>query len=97
MQERGGSYRAGYLVLTISMSVCTITQVTMYNVHKAGILIPGWYFLISLLKHPKVEEQRSIFRHIMKSLQVFLIGSLFGFVELIISKVGIQHCVSMAF
>lgn len=97
MQERRGNYRTHYLVPTISMSVCAITQVSIYNVHKVGILIPGWYFLILLLKHPKVEEQRSIFRHIMKSLQFFLIGSLFGFVELIISKVGIQHCVSMTF
>lgn len=55
-------------MLTISVSICTITQIIMCNGHMAGILIPGWYFLILLLKHPKVEEQKSIFRRIMKSL-----------------------------
>ena len=65
--------------------------------HNAGVLIPGWYFLISLVRHPKVEEHRSIFRHVVKSLQFFLIGSLFGFAELIISKADLQHCVSTTF
>lgn len=87
---------SGQVICWVSTPLSTVTQITVHRGQKARVFFV-WYFLISGLKHPKVEEQWSIFRHIMKSCQFFLTESLFGFVKLIVSKARTQHCVSVAF
>lgn len=96
MQEAffGSSVRAGELLGFHAPLHCYPNYSVLWS---EGRGLFAWYFLILGLKHPKVEEQWSIFRHVMKSCQLLLIESLFGFVKSIASKVRTQHCVSMAF